>query len=174
MDAAERYIAPTILVKIAENDAVMTEKIFGPILPVLSYTLLPDALQKINQRSKPLALYIFSRNRHNIEQITESTSAGGTCINDAVLHFMHPNPSFFGGQSQRNGQCARRVWLLRLLARARLPAPRAAGPDEAAASALHRSRALPGEACARVVVRVLEHWLFRVWTRKVKSPHPFF
>ncbi len=96
MDAAERYIAPTTLVEMAENDAVMTEEIFGPILPVLSYTLLPDALQKINQRSKPLALYIFSRTRHNIEQITASTSAGGTCINDAVLHFMHPNLPFWG------------------------------------------------------------------------------
>lgn len=96
VDAADRYIAPTILVEMAEDDAVMTEEIFGPILPVLSYTLLPDALQKINQRSKPLALYIFSRNRRNIEQITASTSAGGTCINDAVLHFMHPNLPFGG------------------------------------------------------------------------------
>ena len=96
VDAADRYIAPTVLVDVANHDAIMTEEIFGPILPVIPYTLLQEALQVINQRSKPLALYIFSRSRRNIAQITASTSAGGTCINDAVLHFMHPNLPFGG------------------------------------------------------------------------------
>ena len=96
----------------------MTEEIFGPILPVIAYTLLPDALQVINQRSKPLALYIFSRSHRNIAQITASTSAGGTCINDAVLHFMHPNLPF-GGLNHSGTGSAHGVYGFRAFSHAR-------------------------------------------------------
>ena len=118
VDAADRYIAPTVLVDVANHDAIMTEEIFGPILPVIAYTLLPDALQVINQRSKPLALYIFSRSRRNIAQITASTSAGGTCINDAVLHFMHPNLPF-GGLNHSGSGSAHGVYGFRAFSHAR-------------------------------------------------------
>lgn len=84
-DAAERYIAPTVIDNVSLGDLVMQEEIFGPILPVISYDNLEDAIAIINQKPKPLALYIFSRDRKFQQQICQQTSSGGVCINDTVM-----------------------------------------------------------------------------------------
>ncbi len=74
----------------------MQEEIFGPLLPVISYQNLEEALQIINEKEKPLAIYIFSKNRKQTEKIISNTSAGGTCINEVLLQFMHWNLPFGG------------------------------------------------------------------------------
>ncbi len=81
----ERYIAPTIIDGVDWDAPVMQEEIFGPILPVLEYTDLTEAIAKINERSKPLALYFFSKDKQNQQRVLRETSSGGACINDTVL-----------------------------------------------------------------------------------------
>ena len=84
-DPETRYIAPTILDDVSWDDPVMQEEIFGPILPVLTYNDLDEAIARVNERSKPLALYFFSQDRHKQNKILQSTSSGGVCLNDTVM-----------------------------------------------------------------------------------------
>jgi acyl-CoA reductase-like NAD-dependent aldehyde dehydrogenase len=81
----ERYIAPTIIDGVDWDTPVMQEEIFGPILPVLEYSDLSDAIAKINARPKPLALYLFSKDQQKQERVLQETSSGGVCINDTVM-----------------------------------------------------------------------------------------
>ncbi len=100
VDAAERYVAPTVLTNVNWNSRVMREEIFGPILPVLTFRSLDDAIGRINLTGRPLALYIFSRSRANIDHVQRRTSSGGMAINTVMLHFANPHLPFGGvGQS---------------------------------------------------------------------------
>lgn len=81
----ERYIAPTVLDQVSWDAAVMEDEIFGPILPILEYSNLDEAITKINERPKPLALYIFSKNEAKQDKVLRETSSGGVCINDTVM-----------------------------------------------------------------------------------------
>ncbi|XP_048581698.1 aldehyde dehydrogenase, dimeric NADP-preferring isoform X2 [Nematostella vectensis] len=85
-DDKERYISPTILTGVKPSDPVMENEIFGPILPIVSVDSLDDAIDFINDRDKPLALYIFSNKQESIKRIQENTSSGGFCANDVVIH----------------------------------------------------------------------------------------
>ncbi|MBI4062926.1 MAG: aldehyde dehydrogenase family protein [Elusimicrobia bacterium] len=97
---SERYLSPTVLTGVKEDSPIMQEEIFGPILPVLSYRNLDEAIGMIRSREKPLALYIFSENQANIERILRGTASGGSCINNTVIHVANPNLPFGGvGQS---------------------------------------------------------------------------
>ncbi|MBW4488493.1 MAG: aldehyde dehydrogenase [Trichocoleus desertorum ATA4-8-CV12] len=93
---AERYIAPTVLDGVSWSDPVMQEEIFGPILPVLEYEDLNEAIAQINQRPKPLALYLFSQNQQRQTQVLQETSSGGVCINDTILQVGVPSLPFGG------------------------------------------------------------------------------
>ena len=95
-DSTSNYIAPTILTDIGKDSPIMTEEIFGPILPVITFKELSEATDFINEQPKPLGLYIFSKRTKNIDFILDNTSAGGTCINDTILHYMHLNLPFGG------------------------------------------------------------------------------
>lgn len=95
-DKEQRYIGPTIMDKIDFNHRVMQEEIFGPILPIITYTSLDDVIEIINSKAKPLALYFFSNNRENIDKIISKTSSGGVCINDTIMH-VASNSLYFGG-----------------------------------------------------------------------------
>ncbi|ARA95172.1 aldehyde dehydrogenase family protein [Rhodothermaceae bacterium RA] len=95
-NAAERYLEPTVLTGVAPDDPLMTEEIFGPILPVLRFETLDEALALVNARPKPLALYVFTESEAHRERILQETSAGGTCVNDTLLHFIHPELPFGG------------------------------------------------------------------------------
>lgn len=95
-DAAECFIAPTVLADVPPDAKLMQEEIFGPLLPVLGYEDLNRALELINAKPKPLALYAFSRIKGNVERILRGTSAGGTTINHVMLHGLHPNLPFGG------------------------------------------------------------------------------
>ena len=82
----EKYIAPTVIDGISWESPLMQEEIFGPILPVLEYEEIKDAIAQINARPKPLALYIFSKDEQMQQQVLQETSSGGVCINDTVMH----------------------------------------------------------------------------------------
>jgi len=84
-DLTEKYIAPTLVTNVSLESELMQEEIFGPILPILDYANLEDAIAFINQRPKPLALYLFSNNKSKQERVLEATSSGGVCINDTIF-----------------------------------------------------------------------------------------
>jgi aldehyde dehydrogenase (NAD+) len=85
MDAKQLYVAPTVLDQITWNDRIMQEEIFGPILPVLDYEQIEEAIDQINAGSKPLALYLFSRNQSLQHLVLRSTSSGSAVINDTLM-----------------------------------------------------------------------------------------
>ena len=95
-DSETDFIAPTVLTEVTGESPIMSEEIFGPILPIITYKRLSEVTDFINARPKPLGLYIFSKNRKNIDFILNNTSAGGTSINDTILHYMHLNLPFGG------------------------------------------------------------------------------
>ncbi len=95
-NATDRYIAPTVIDRVDWNAAVMQEEIFGPILPVLEYTNLSEAIAQVNARPKPLALYFFSNNQQHQQRVLQETSSGGVCINDTIVHVAFPTLPFGG------------------------------------------------------------------------------
>lgn len=96
IDAAERYIAPTIIDGISWDDAIMQEEIFGPILPVLEFDELETALDLLEARPKPLALYFFSEDRRRHEEVLRRLSSGGACINDTFAQLVNLRLPFGG------------------------------------------------------------------------------
>lgn len=82
---SERYIAPTLIDNVLLEDSVMQEEIFGPILPIIEYTDIAEAIALINSRPKPLALYLFSQDKNLQKRVLQETSSGGVCINDTVM-----------------------------------------------------------------------------------------
>lgn len=95
-DAGQNYIAPTLLTNVAPDSAILDMEIFGPLLPVMTYTDLQKALDFINRGEKPLALYVFSRLKANIDRVLRGTSAGGSSVNNVMLHAMNPYLPFGG------------------------------------------------------------------------------
>lgn len=88
--AEDCYIAPTVMDGVSADDPVMQEEIFGPILPVLEYETLRDAIAFIKDRPKPLSLYIFSKNKATQDRILTETSSGGACVNETIMHLGVP------------------------------------------------------------------------------------
>ena len=89
-------IAPTVLSDVTWEDAVMQEEIFGPVLPVLTYRNLDEVMDQLNQRAKPLAIYLFSEDRRQIQTVTTRCSFGGGCINDTIIHLATSEMGFGG------------------------------------------------------------------------------
>jgi len=95
-DLATCYVAPTLLENIPADAAIMSEEIFGPLLPIIAYQELDQVIATINAAPKPLALYIWSQRRDQIDKVVQQTSSGGVCINHCVAHFAHGNLPFGG------------------------------------------------------------------------------
>ncbi len=95
-DKCDRYISPTIIDKVSHNSKIMSEEIFGPLLPILDYDQISDAIAIVNSHPKPLALYLFSNNKQNQEQILQEVSFGGGCFNDTIMHLGNPELPFGG------------------------------------------------------------------------------
>ena len=95
-DASRRRIAPTLIRVDSLDDPLMQEELFGPLLPVLRIRNLDEAIEQIHQRPKPLALYLFSKQRQAQEEILRRTSSGGVCFNDVVMHVGVPELPFGG------------------------------------------------------------------------------
>ncbi|XP_040919289.1 aldehyde dehydrogenase family 3 member B1 [Toxotes jaculatrix] len=92
----DKYIAPTVVVDVAEDDALMEEEIFGPILPILTVDSLEKGIDLINRKEKPLALYVFSDESSVVNTVLEKTSSGGFCSNDGIVHMTLPSLPFGG------------------------------------------------------------------------------
>ncbi len=93
---SDYYIAPTIIDGVSPEDRVMQEEIFGPILPVIEYTNLSEAIAFVNAKPKPLALYFFSNNKQHQDQVLQETASGGACINDTIVQMAFPGLPFGG------------------------------------------------------------------------------
>lgn len=91
----EKYISPTILDDILPDDAIMQEEIFGPLLPIVEFYDLEEAINYVNVREKPLALYYFGTTAC-AEKVIAKTSSGGVCINDTVMHIANHRLPFGG------------------------------------------------------------------------------
>lgn len=96
VNAEDRFIAPTLLTEVKTDMAIMQEEIFGPLLPVITYQKIEQAIDLVNQGEKPLALYVFSKNKNMIAQVMSQTTAGGGCVNECLLHIGHPDLPFGG------------------------------------------------------------------------------
>ncbi|MHA7059964.1 aldehyde dehydrogenase [Aquimarina sp. M1] len=95
-DPDKRMISPTVMTKVSFDDTVMQEEIFGPILPVLSFDDIDQAIAAIKTLSKPLSCYVFTKNKTIKNKILREISFGGGAINDAIMHFMEQNLPFGG------------------------------------------------------------------------------
>jgi aldehyde dehydrogenase (NAD+) len=92
----ERLLDPTILTDVPLTARIMEEEIFGPILPVVAYSTLDEAISIVNSKPKPLALYVYSQSRHEQQQVLSRTSSGTAVINDNVVHFLNEHLPFGG------------------------------------------------------------------------------
>lgn len=93
--AEERYIEPTLLDEVSVDSSVMREEIFGPVLPMIEISSVEEAITFINEREKPLALYVFADERA-ARRVVEYTSSGGACINDCIMHIANEKLPFGG------------------------------------------------------------------------------
>jgi aldehyde dehydrogenase (NAD+) len=95
-DASARYLNPTILYPVSWSDKIMEDEIFGPLLPILTYSDLGELIAKIKSLPKPLAGYVFSREQHSIDRVLQSRSFGGGAVNRTnVFLFIESIP--YGG-----------------------------------------------------------------------------
>ncbi len=100
----DRKMPLTLLLDTPEEAQVMREEIFGPVLPIVTYRTLDDALDYINDRPAPLALYVFDRDRARVRRVLHETRAGGVTVNDTLLHFICDDlPRFAFGNSGHGG-----------------------------------------------------------------------
>lgn len=89
-------ISPTVMDRVTYEDAVMQEEIFGPILPILTFSSFDTLVRTLKTKDKPLALYLFSKNKGRIQTVTRELSYGGGCINDVVIHLATSEMGFGG------------------------------------------------------------------------------
>ncbi|UZR95559.1 aldehyde dehydrogenase family protein [Chondrinema litorale] len=95
-NSESNYIAPTLLSNVTLDTQIMEDEIFGPVLPIITYDHIDEAIKIIRSKEKPLSLYIFSKSKKAQKYILKNTSAGGTAVNDVILHIAH-NDLPFGG-----------------------------------------------------------------------------
>ncbi|MUU79271.1 aldehyde dehydrogenase family protein [Winogradskyella endarachnes] len=95
-DSASKYMEPTLISNLKPEAQLLEEEIFGPILPIVTYNSLDMAITYVNSKPRPLALYIYSKSKRNTTKIINNTRAGGTCINNSVLHYANHNLPFGG------------------------------------------------------------------------------
>ena len=110
-DAAKRYIAPTVLRDVTFDDTIMKDEIFGPILPVLTYTNLDSAIQKVLEQPKPLSAYVFTASKKNKKKVLQQLSFGGGMVNDAVMHVTNSNMPFGGVGTSGIGSYHGKIWI---------------------------------------------------------------
>ncbi|NOZ36358.1 MAG: aldehyde dehydrogenase family protein [Chlorobi bacterium] len=102
-DREKRIIHPTVLHNVTFKDTSMDDEIFGPILPVITFENLDDAIEEVKHRPKPLALYIFSKKKRTIKKIQSEISFGGGAVNDTVMHLTNHRLAFGGTGSSGIG-----------------------------------------------------------------------
>jgi aldehyde dehydrogenase (NAD+) len=103
-DVNTSYLEPTLVTNVPLDSALMQNEIFGPVLPIISYKNLDEAIAFINKGEKPLALYIYSSKQKNIDNVLDNTRSGGTCINHNAVNFFNPNLPFGGSNNSGIGK----------------------------------------------------------------------
>ena len=103
VDAATDYIAPTLITGAPDDSQVMTEEIFGPLLPIKTYRTLDEAIDYVNAGAKPLALYVYSKRQKHIDRVLQNTRSGGVCINHSAMHFYNNHLPFGGAGNSGSG-----------------------------------------------------------------------
>ncbi len=102
--AADRFISPTVLRDVDMDSRLMTEEIFGPLLPIVPVNDIDEAIKHVNSRSHPLALYVFAKSKAVIDTVLARTTAGGVTVNGTLLHLTSPHLPFGGiGESGMGG-----------------------------------------------------------------------
>ncbi|HYG03128.1 MAG TPA: aldehyde dehydrogenase family protein [Chryseosolibacter sp.] len=96
VEAQSRFFHPMILSNLSIESRLLDEEIFGPILPVVTYRTLDEAIELINSKPKPLALYVYTTKAGDRKRVLAETSAGAVCINESAIHFLHSNLPFGG------------------------------------------------------------------------------
>ena len=91
----QRYLSPTIIDHPSTDSALMQDEIFGPLLPILTYETIEEAIRFVNVRKKPLALYYFG-NKKEAAFVLKNTTSGGACVNDTILHVANKKLPFGG------------------------------------------------------------------------------
>ncbi|MCG6489386.1 aldehyde dehydrogenase family protein, partial [Vibrio parahaemolyticus] len=84
LDLAERQMAPQLVSKVTDQMRVMQEEIFGPILPLVGYRTVEEAIERVNAQARPLALYVMSEDQDIIDYVLKRTHSGGVAINDTL------------------------------------------------------------------------------------------
>ena len=102
-DDKDLYIAPTVISGILPENRIMSEEIFGPILPLLDFDDIDNVIDYVNNQEKPLALYYFGQNKKKARYVLQNTSSGGACINDVVTHVANTHLPFGGVGSSGTG-----------------------------------------------------------------------
>jgi aldehyde dehydrogenase (NAD+) len=98
VDPSDRYVEPTIIADVKLDSKLMKEEIFGPLLPVMQFETIDDAISIMNAENlgKPLVLYIFSKDRQMIDKVTTAVTSGGVLVNDTLFHVVNPYMPFGG------------------------------------------------------------------------------
>lgn len=95
-DRSARFIHPVIMSNVSPDSKVLEEEIFGPVLPIVRYDHIDDAVRMINSKPKPLALYVFTGKRSTYEKVLKATSSGTVAVNDCSVQFLHHELPFGG------------------------------------------------------------------------------
>lgn len=103
-NSSDHFIEPTLVFDAPEDSKLMQDEIFGPILPVKTFTSLQEPVDYINSKEKPLALYIYSKSSKNIDFIINNTRAGSGCVNHNLLQFLNHNLPFGGSNNSGIGK----------------------------------------------------------------------
>lgn len=107
-DQTTRFIEPTLVMKPDANSALMQQEIFGPVLPILTYKSEEEAIKFVNDRPKPLAMYVFSKDKAMTSNVLNLTSAGNVCINDGMMFMTNQDLPFGGvGTSGMGSYCGK-------------------------------------------------------------------
>lgn len=95
-DLADKYIEPTVVDNLTADAGLLSEEIFGPIFPLMTFDDMQEVITYINEREKPLALYFFSKDKQSVHKMLGKTSSGGVCINDTIIHVANHRLPFGG------------------------------------------------------------------------------
>ncbi|EDP71625.1 hypothetical protein FBALC1_04037 [Flavobacteriales bacterium ALC-1] len=104
LDKTQNYISPTIITNLSEDSDLLQEEIFGPVMPIIAYKDIDEVIEKINSKETPLALYIYSKSKKNINYVLNNTSAGGSCVNHNAIHYFNNNLPFGGSNNSGIGK----------------------------------------------------------------------
>jgi aldehyde dehydrogenase (NAD+) len=100
----DKYIQPTLITNVSLDSEIMEQEIFGPVLPIISFKNVEEVINHVNSKEKPLALYIYSNKKANINYLIKNTRAGGTCVNSNDIHFFNNNLPFGGSNNSGIGK----------------------------------------------------------------------